>query len=453
MTTTTPKLMIVEDDEALQRQLRWAFDAYELVFAQDRASAIDQLRRHEPQVVLQDLGLPPDANGVEEGMRTLAEISRLAPDTKVIVATGNGDEDSALRAIGMGAYDFYQKPLDTDVLGFIMERAFYLHELESQNRNLKKQVNNPLDGLIATSEVMLSVCALVEKVAPTNASVLLLGATGTGKEVLAHALHDLSPRSTKPFVAINCAAIPENLLESELFGYEKGAFTGAARQTRGKIEHAHQGTLFLDEIGDMPSSLQAKLLRFLQERAIERVGGREEIPVDVRIVCATHQDLNRLIQAGEFREDLYYRIAEVTVDIPPLQARDDDAVVLARAFLESSAATHGKRMTGLSEDAIEAVLQYPWPGNVRELKNKINRAVIMADGGALTAANLGLLHDPSDDTELFFNLRHVRESAERGAVQRALNRAEGNVSKASRLLGISRPALYDLLHKLGLGAS
>lgn len=453
MSAATPTLMIVEDDEALQTQLRWAFDAYELVFAQDRASAMDQLRRREPQVVLQDLGLPPDASGVEEGMRTLAEISRLAPDTKVIVATGNGDEDSALRAIDMGAYDFYQKPLDTDVLRLIMERAFYLHDLESQNRKLKKQITNPLDGLIATSDVMLKVCALVEKIAPTNASVLLLGATGTGKEVLAHALHDLSSRNAKPFVAINCAAIPESLLESELFGHEKGAFTGASKQTRGKIEHAHEGTLFLDEIGDMPSALQSKLLRFLQERAIERVGGRQEIPVDVRVICATHRDLEQLIQSGEFREDLYYRIAEVTVDIPPLRARDDDATVLARAFLERSAAAHGKHVTGLSRDAVQALMQHEWPGNVRELKNKVNRAVIMADGRVLTAVDLGLPHEVEEDDGTFFNLRCVRDNAERGAVQRALNMAEGNVSKASRLLGISRPALYDLLHKHGLEPS
>lgn len=452
MSNTTPTLMIVEDDEALQRQLRWAFDAYELVFAQDRTSAIDQLRRHEPQVVLQDLGLPPDANGVEEGMLTLAEILRLAPDTKVIVATGNGDEGSALRAVEMGAYDFYQKPLDTDVLSLIMERAFYLHQLESQNHDLRNRVTNPLAGLIAASDAMLNVCSLVEKIAPTNASALLLGATGTGKEVLARALHDLSPRNSQSFTAINCAAIPENLLESELFGYEKGAFTGANRQTRGKIENAHQGTLFLDEIGDMPGPLQAKLLRFLQERVIERVGGREEILVDVRVVCATHQNLEQLIKTGEFREDLYYRIAEVTIDIPPLQARDDDAIILARAFMDDSAARHGKRMTGLSPDAVQAIKQHAWPGNVRELENKVNRAVIMAESSTLTAGDLGLSHDADESDGAFFNLRQVREQAERNAVQRALNMAQGNISQAARLLGVSRPALYDLLHKLHMEA-
>lgn len=452
MNAATPTLMIVEDDPALQRQLRWAFEGYELVFAQDRPSAIEQLRRHEPQVVLQDLGLPPDANGVEEGMHTLAEILRLLPATKVIVVTGNGDEDSALRAVAMGAYDFYQKPVDTDVLGLIMERAFHLHDLESQNRRLREAETNPLEGLIASSEVMLKVCRLVEKAAPTDARALLIGDTGTGKEVIANALHNLSPRSEQPFVAINCAAIPDNLLESELFGYEKGAFTGAHRQTRGKIEHAHRGTLFLDEIGDMPGPLQSKILRFLQQRTVERVGGREEIPVDVRVVCATHRKLDELIEAGDFRQDLYYRIAEVTINLPSLSAREDDAVVLARAFLERAAATHGKRRQRLSQDAAEAVARYDWPGNVRELENKISRAVIMADGSTLTAADLGLPHTSGEPEESFLNLRHARDNAERNAIQTALRRTGGTVSKAARLLGVSRPALYNLLDKHGIEA-
>ncbi len=443
-------LMIVEDDLALQRQLRWAFDAYELVFAQDYDSAIAQLRRHEPQVVLQDLGLPPDASGVREGMRTLADILRLAPATKVIVVTGNGDEDSALRAVAMGAYDFYQKPLDTSVLDLIMNRAFYICELESQNRALQANAANPLDGLIASSDVMLKVCRLVEKVAPTSATTLLLGDTGSGKEVVARALHRLSPRREKRFVAINCAAIPENLLESELFGYEKGAFTGANRQTPGKIEYAHQGTLFLDEVGDMPAALQSKLLRFLQERVVERVGGREEIPVDVRVVCATHQNLEALIETGGFREDLYYRIAEITINIPPLRTRDSDAVLLAKAFVEKAAAAHGKRLKGLSEDAAQAIGRYDWPGNVRELENKINRAVIMAEGQWLTADDIGLVQAGEVPADLHLNLRQVRDNAERGALENVLQLAEGNVAKASRLLGISRPTMYDLLRKHNL---
>jgi len=453
MHDNTSTLLIVEDDLALQRQLRWVFEGYELLFAKDRDTAITQLRRHEPQVVLQDLGLPPDADGVDEGLRTLAEILRLAPDTKVIVITGNGDEDSALRAVEMGAYDFYQKPVDTDILSLIMRRAFYLHNLEAQNRSLRQTANKPLEGLIAASESMLKICRLVEKVAPTNASALLLGATGTGKEVLARALHDLSPRSAEPFVAINCGAIPENLLESELFGYEKGAFTGATRQTQGKIEHADQGTLFLDEIGDMPLPLQVKLLRFLQERVVERVGGRKEIPVDVRVVCATHQNLGQLIEAGEFREDLYYRIAEVIINIPPLKARGEDAALLARAFMERAATSHGKSVKGLAQDAAEAILQYDWPGNVRELENKINRAVIMAEGSALTAADLGLPSAADTYAGLPLNLRQARDKVERNVLQRALQLAEGNISKASRLLGVSRPALYDLLNKHDLAAS
>ncbi len=453
MKARAAKLMIVEDDLALQRQLRWSFDAYELVFAQDRDSAIAQLRRHEPQVVLQDLGLPPDADGVSEGMRTLADILRLAPDTKVIVVTGNGDEDSALRAVAMGAYDFYQKPVDTNVLGLIMNRAFYICELEAQNRALREHAANPLEGLIASSEVMLKVCRLVEKVAPTRATTLLLGDTGSGKEVVARALHGLSPRKANRFVAINCAAIPENLLESELFGYEKGAFTGAGRQTPGKIEYAHQGTLFLDEIGDMPATLQSKLLRFLQERVVERVGGREEIPVDVRVVCATHQNLEALIKDGRFREDLYYRIAEITINIPPLRSRDGDAVVLARAFFEKAVTSHGKPLKGLDQDAVDAISQYDWPGNVRELENKINRAVIMAEGRFLTADDLGLPQAADGPVDLHLNLRQTRDKAERGALEKVLSFADGNVSKAARQLGVSRPALYDLLRKHDMDAS
>lgn len=454
MNARTRTLLIVEDDLALQRQLRWAFEAYEPLFAQDCTTAIEQLRRHEPQVVLQDLGLPPDADGVDEGMRTLAEILRLAPVTKVIVVTGNGDEDSALRAVAMGAYDFYQKPVDTDILGLIMQRAFYLYDLELQNHDLRHATSSPLDGLIAASDNMLQVCRLVETVAPTHATVLLLGATGTGKEVLARALHRLSSRSAQPFVAINCGAIPENLLESELFGYEKGAYTGANRQTLGKIEFADGGTLFLDEIGDMPMALQVKLLRFLQERVIERVGGRKEIAVDVRVVCATHQNLQDLIEAGAFRADLYYRVAELTIDIPAVKERGDDAVLLANTFLEQAATANGKRLTGLAQDALDAIAQYDWPGNVREIENRVTRAVIMARGKALSAADLGLPCAALDgQAALPLNLRHARDNAERSVLREALCLAEGNVSQASRLLGVSRPALYSLLHKHDMESS
>ena len=326
------KLLIVEDDTGLQKQLKWTFDDFEVLQATNRQEALAHLRRSEPAVVLQDLGLPPDAEGVTEGMATLKEILGLAPRTKVIVVTGNADRDNAVRAVGFGACDFYQKPLDTDVLRLIVDRAYHIHALEEQNRALQAgQASSPLQGIIATDAGMLRVCRMVEKVAPTGVSVLVLGESGTGKELIARAVHDLGERRKARFVAINCAAIPEQLLESELFGHEKGAFTGAIKTTPGKIEVADGGTLFLDEIGDMPLPLQAKLLRFLQARVIERVGGREEIAVDVRIVCATHQDLKALIASQRFREDLYYRLSEVTISLPPLRERPGDAVVQAHA--------------------------------------------------------------------------------------------------------------------------
>lgn len=445
MSVSSATMLIVEDDPGLRSQLRWCFDKYDVQFAQDRDSAMAQVRRFRPAVVLQDLGLPPDAEGVEEGMRTLAEILATAPDTKIIVITGNGDEQSAVHAVGIGAWDFYQKPVDTDVLDLIVSRAFHIWHLERQNRELLQTQQSPLEGLIAGSQAMLKVCSLVERVADTNASILLLGETGTGKEVLARALHQLSARAKQRFVAINCAAIPENLLESELFGFEKGAFTGAARQTPGKIELADGGTLFLDEIGDMPSALQAKLLRFLQERTLERVGGRQEIAVDARVICATHQDLRALIDDSQFREDLYYRIAEIVVNIPPLRERDGDALLLARTFINKAAAHHGRAVRGLAPDAMDAVQSYHWPGNVRELENKINGAVIMAEGKLLTSQDLGL--DAGKPVDPVLTLREARQEAERRALDRALGAAAGNISYAAELLGVSRPTLYDLLHK------
>lgn len=447
MSDVIDRLLIVEDDLAMQRQLRWSFDAYDLTFAEDRASAIAALRRREPQVVILDLGLPPEADGVREGMETLADILRLAPHTKVIVLTGNGDESNAMRAVATGAYDFYQKPADASVLGMIIERAFHIWHLEEQNRSLRAPARSPLDGLIASSPEMLRIVRQIEKVAPTNATTLLLGDTGSGKEVLARALHRLSPRADSRFVAINCAAIPENLLESELFGYEKGAYTGASKQSRGKIELASGGTLFLDEIGDMNAALQAKMLRFLQERVVERVGGRQEIPVDVRVVCATHQDLATLIEQGAFREDLYYRISEITIQIPSLREREGDAGLLARFFFSKAIAENGKPLRGLTPDAMRAIESHAWPGNVRELEHRISRAVIMADGRFVTPEDLGLEPPPDDADDLQLNLRHVRDGAERAALEKSLRAAEGNVSHAARLLGISRPALYDLMRK------
>ena len=443
------KLLIVEDDPGLQSQLRWSFEEYDVAVAADRETALAQLRRLEPAVVTLDLGLPPDPGGVTEGFATLKEILKLAPDTKVIVVTGHNDVSNAVRAIGMGAYDFYEKPVEPDLLGLVVERAHRLHGLELENRRLATQeVLSPLEGVIATSQEMLQVCKMVEKLAPTDVSTLILGESGTGKEVLVKALHQLSSRADKKMVAINCAAIPDNLLESELFGYEKGAFTGAVKTTVGKIETAEGGILFLDEVGDLPMALQAKLLRFLQERVIERVGGRKEIPVDVRVVCATHRNLMEMVAAGEFREDLYYRINEATIKVPPLRERGGDAVVLARWFLQRFAKQLNRPVKGFTQQAFEAIEKYPWPGNVRELENRIKRAVIMADGTQITEQDLEM--DEVGDEQEPFNLRQVRENAEQRAITRALSYSENNVSHTAEMLGITRPTLYNLMKKYNI---
>ena len=444
-----PVLLIVEDDIGLQRQLRWVYDGYEIVVASDRAQAVDAVRAHEPAVVTLDLGLPPDPDGVTEGFATLREILALKPDTKVIVASGHGARQSALTAIADGAWDFYAKPIDIDALGLIVARAFHVHALEAENRRLAaRNANAGFGGLIAASPEMAAVTRTLERVAPADVSVMLLGASGTGKELLARGLHDASPRAQGRFVAINCAAIPETLLESELFGHEKGAFTGAIKTTEGKIEQAAGGTLFLDEIGDVPLALQVKLLRFLQERVIERVGGRKAIAVDTRIVCATHQNVDAMVAAGRFREDLYYRLAEIVVRIPTLAERSGDAGVLARHFILKHAKAMNTGVTGLAADARAAIDGWGWPGNVRELENRIKRAVIMADGKLITAADLDL--DSTADDADALNLRAAREVADRKAIRRALARAEGNISGAARMLGISRPTLYDLLKSYDL---
>jgi len=443
-------LLIVEDDPALQKQMRWAFDKYETVVADDRESALAQLRRFEPAVVTMDLGLPPARDDPTEGMRLLQDTLALAPDTKVIVLTGQSDRANAMKAVGLGAYDFYTKPFEPEVLTLMIDRAFRLHDLQEENRRLQTaRLGDSMAGIITRDAEMQKVCRTIERVATADATVLLLGESGTGKEVLARALHGLSPRRGQRFVAINCAAIPENLLESELFGYEKGAFTGAVRQTLGKIETAHRGALFLDEIGDLPPALQAKLLRFLQERVIERVGGREEIPVDTRIVCATHQNLKDLIAAGRFREDLYYRLAEIVVTIPPLRSRPGDASLLAHAFVRRFAAEQKRGSITLRPDAVAAIEAHPWPGNVRELENCVKRAVIMADGGTIGPDDLGLAA-PAAGGEEQATLRQVRETAEREAVVRVLGRVNGNVSRAAEVLGVSRPTLYDLMERFGL---
>jgi two-component system NtrC family response regulator len=449
MSTTRQPLLIIEDDPALQKQMQWAFDGYQTVVAHDRDSAIAQLRRHEPAVVTMDLGLPPHPDDPTEGLNLLEEIHALAPETKVIVLTGQNDRANALKAIGLGAYDFCTKPFEPGILAWTIERAFRVHDLQEENRRLQAAQQSPATGGIITRDPeMQRICRTIERVAPASATVLLLGESGTGKELLARAVHNLSSRRANRFVAINCAAIPENLLESELFGYEKGAYTGAAKQTIGKVEMAHEGTLFLDEIGDLPVSLQAKLLRFLQERVIERVGGRREVPVDVRVVCATHQTLKDHIVAGKFREDLYYRLAEIVVDIPPLRARNGDAALLAHSFVRQHAAQQRRPAMTLSAEAIDAIAAHSWPGNVRELENVIKRAVIMAESTTITAEDIGLASPDPDGIAL--NLRQVRDEAEKSAVISVLGRVNGNLSKAAELLGVSRPTLYDLMHRFGL---
>ncbi|GAA4404689.1 PEP-CTERM-box response regulator transcription factor [Quisquiliibacterium transsilvanicum] len=443
-----PTLLMVEDDLGLQKQMRWSFDQYNVVFADNREAAIAQLRRHEPAVVTLDLGLPPDPDTPEEGFRTLEEILSLSPATKVIALTGQNDRANALKAIGMGAYDFFAKPFEPEILSLVLERAFRLADLERENRRLANAtVESPLDGLITRDPVMLKLARQVERLAPTSATVLLLGDSGTGKEVFARALHQLSPRKDKRFIAINCAAIPDTLLEAELFGYEKGAFTGASKTTPGKIETADGGTLFLDEIGDLPHPLQAKLLRFLQERVIERIGGRSEIPVDVRVVCATHRNLRELIAEGAFREDLFYRLSEMVLNIPPLRERAGDTALLAHVFVRRFGEANGRGKLTLREDALDAIAAHGWPGNVRELENCIKRAVIMADGSAITAEDLGL--QIADEAESL-NLRQVREEAERAAVLKVMARVDGNIARAAELLGVSRPTLYDLLNRFGM---
>jgi two-component system NtrC family response regulator len=434
--------------------MRWCFsDDLEVTVASDRESALAALRRVEPEVVTLDLGLPPDPGGASEGFSLLEEILRLAPMTKVIVVTGREDKENSVKAIGMGASDFYQKPLDADILTFVVNRAFRLAELERENQELAHQANGTnIKGIIAASPQMMAVCRTLEKVAPTDITTLITGETGTGKEVLARALHDLSPRAGNVFAAINCAAIPENLLESELFGFEKGSFTGATQSKKGKIESANGGTLFLDEIGDMPMPLQAKLLRFLQERVVDRVGSVKPIPVDVRVVCATHRNVRKLIESGHFREDLYYRVSEITLDVPAVRERDGDALVIACSLLKSLGKEMDRQNLTFSEDAISAINSYPWPGNVREMINKIKRATIMADGKRITCEDLEL---PSCEESgvSHLNLRQVREQAESKAIIQALQTSGFNMTQAARLLGVTRPTLYNLTDKYKIDTS
>jgi two-component system NtrC family response regulator len=443
------KLLIIDDDKGIQKQLKWSLSDYEAVLAGDRESAIAAVRRYEPKVVTLDLGLPPDEANATEGLAALQEILTIAPHTKVIVITGNDDRTNALKAISAGAYDFYQKPIDADVINVIIARAFSVSAIEEENRKMR-QVAGSDNGIIGNSEAIDRLRMMVKRIAPTQITALLLGESGTGKEVTANAVHIASERSNKPFVAINCASIPENLLESELFGFEKGAFTGAHRATKGKIEFAEGGTLFLDEIGDMPFSLQAKLLRFLQEKTIERLGGRQEINVDVRVVCATNQNLEQMVKDKTFREDLFYRVSEITLNIPPLRDRDEDVLILAQYFLQMYALEYKRNVKSFSEDGLSAIKAHKWPGNIRELQNKVKSSVIMTTGTQVTAFDLGFFDHTSTEFELSLNLRSVREKAESLAIQKAYALAKGNMSKAAELLGVTRPTLYSLIEKYGL---
>ncbi|MBC7004726.1 PEP-CTERM-box response regulator transcription factor [Photobacterium sp. BZF1] len=439
------KLLVIEDDVGLQKQLKWSLSGYETVFAHDRNSAISSFRRFEPSVVTLDLGLPPDEANASEGLATLTELLSLNPNCKVIVITGNEDRKNALEAIKSGAFDYYHKPIDDDVLSIIIERAFFLSKLEHENLDTD---NSHFEGspIIGTCSKIQKVKSMISRVAPTEMTTLLLGESGTGKEVLAREIHNLSERNKEPFIAINCASIPENLLESELFGYEKGAFTGAQKTTLGKIECANGGTLFLDEIGDMPYGLQAKILRFLQEKSIERVGGRKEIPIDVKVVCATHQNLHEMVLEKSFREDLFYRISEIIIDIPPLRDREEDVLLLSRHFLKEYSEKMSKKMTGFTDDAMKSLLSHKWPGNIRELQNKIKSAVVMSDGILLNSNDLGI-GQGNEIEHLPLNLREVRETAEKEAVVRALSLCDGNISSTAESLGVTRPTLYTLLEK------
>lgn len=440
------KLLIVEDDSGLQSQLRWHFDQYDVVIASDREEAIAAIRLHEPPIILQDLGLPPDDEGVDEGFRCIREVSNLSPTAKIVVMTGNADNENAVKAVAMGAFDFYQKPVNPETLDLILQRACHIFDLEEQYRLKQEREISALGGIIACDPAMMKICRTIEKLAPSDVTCTLTGESGTGKEVLARALHNLSPRKEKRMMAINCAAVPENLMESELFGYEKGAFTGANKKTIGKVEVASGGTLFLDEIGDMPLPLQAKLLRFLQERIIERVGGRDEIPVDVRVVCATNKNLKKMVAEETFREDLYYRICEMEIMIPPLRERQGDKLLLARHFLKNFVEKSGQPVMGFTAEATETIEAYEWPGNIREMENRIKRGTVMCEDKWVSSQDLGIV---SNDN-LNLNLRQVRHQAERAAIVRALTISESNISATAKLLGVTRPTLYDLMKKYNI---
>ena len=446
MESAKPAVLVVEDDPGLQAQLRWSLSDFDVHVAGDRNEALAEVQECKPGVALLDLGLPPVPNDTTEGFAVLEQLLVISRDTKVIVVTGQGDRENALRAIALGAYDFVVKPVDSALLNLMVTRATHVYDLEQENKAYAAAMGKPgFQGVIFASSQMARICEVLERIAPASVSVLLTGASGTGKELLARGLHALSPRARGPFIAINCGAIPENLLETELFGHEKGAFTGAVKQLVGKIELAHTGTLFLDEIGDLPLALQVKLLRFVQERVIERVGGRKEIPVDIRIICATHQNLEAMIAEGRFREDLYYRISELPIQVPSLAEREGDAELLAHSFLQRYAAELNRPVRGFATDALVAIAAHDWPGNVRELENRIKRAVIMSEGPNLSATDLDLAS--AEDGPKSLNLRAVREEVDQRTIRRVLSITEGNMTQAAKMLGVSRPTLYDLMRQ------
>lgn len=445
-----PCLLVVEDDEGLCSQYRWAFPGYDVTVVQDRTAALSALDRLEPPVLVMDLGLPPDIDGVSEGFALLHETRQRLPRTKAIVVTGNGEREVALKAIALGAYDFCEKPVSLELLGSIVARAHNLHQLEEENDRLRaERPTRAIGRLITANERMLKICRDIEKLAATDVTVMLLGESGTGKEVLARALHETGARARAPFIAINCGAIPEYLLESELFGHERGAFTGAIKQTKGKIELAHRGTLFLDEIGDLPLSLQVKLLRFLQDQVIERVGGRQPIQLDVRIISATNRSPDQLVTDGHFRADLLYRMNAVTVRIPPLRERGGDTVILGTFFLNRFNREFAKHIRGFSDEAVAAIAAYAWPGNVRELENRIKRAVVMADGRQIELADMELAASDADH-DIDLDLRAARLRAEREVLHVARARSGGKLAQMARLMGISRPTLYTLMVAHGM---
>lgn len=452
------KLLIIGDSGDIRTQLKWSLGReYDLIFADDGQEALSLFHRYSPKVVTLDLGLPPDAAGSSEGFKCLEAILKFAPLTKVVIITGHDDRHNALRAVQLGAYDCYQKPIVATELKVIINRAFHLLDLEEENSRLQTALEHNGGGLgiiLGHCPQMVQVFSTIRKVASSDIAVFITGESGTGKELVAKAIHNMSLRGEGPFIPINCGAIPENLLESELFGAERGAFTGAHTRIQGKAEYAHGGTLFLDEIGELSANLQVKLLRFLQEKKLQRVGGREDIAVDARIISATNMDIDKAIVEGLFREDLYYRVAVITIHLPPLRERGDDIMVLANLFLKRSTEQFGKKIKGFSNLSINMLKTYHWPGNVRELENRVQRAVIMSDSLSLEPGDLGFtgtVQPYKFQMNETITLKSARDRLEREMVAYALGRQEGNVAKSAEALGISRPTLYDLMKKYNLG--